>query len=559
MTRKLGWILFVMALGATASAQSGKISGYVRSATGVPQMGATVEVAAGANIPAQTAYTNNQGFFVLSGLLPGRYNVKVSAPAFLPTLRENINLHTGSSLVLNFTLNTLFEAISLFPERKQPTDDQDDWKWTLRSTSSRPVLRVVNGGAVVVAQQERDPLRARVSFIAGSQSAGFGAGSGYGTDFQVEQSLFATGTLSFAGNLAYSDGMPGGTFRAAYSRELGNGAHPEFGVTVRRLGSSGLAPRSETLQSVETSASNRMQLTSSMEMQYGAAFQSIQFAGRHSAVRPFATLDWHLTPNTLLEYRFATSLPSTRELKGFDTSPRDLTEANPRVTLEGDRGQVEKASHHEISLSRRIGRNSMQIAFFNDRISDVALTGVGIPDAVLSGMLPDIFSGTFSYNGGSLSTRGLRIVFERKLPGEVTATFDYAFGGVLDMDGHNLAWDEVRSMLQTTDAHEIAAKVAGTLPAAGTRWIASYGWTSVPGLTSVDAFNASPGQADPYLSIFVRQPLPRSRFVPGKVDAVIDVRNLLAQGYVPVLASDGNTVYLVQSARSVRGGVAFTF
>jgi hypothetical protein len=38
-----------------------------------------------------------------------------------------------------------------------------------------------------------------------------------------------------------------------------------------------------------------------------------------------------------------------------------------------------------------------------------------------------------------------------------------------------------------------------------------------------------------------------------------DLRNLLAQGYVPVLGSDGHTVYLVQSARAVSGGVAFTF
>jgi hypothetical protein len=43
------------------------------------------------------------------------------------------------------------------------------------------------------------------------------------------------------------------------------------------------------------------------------------------------------------------------------------------------------------------------------------------------------------------------------------------------------------------------------------------------------------------------------------MDAIIDVRNLLAQGYVPVLGQDGRTLYLVDSSRSVRGGVAFTF
>jgi hypothetical protein len=47
--------------------------------------------------------------------------------------------------------------------------------------------------------------------------------------------------------------------------------------------------------------------------------------------------------------------------------------------------------------------------------------------------------------------------------------------------------------------------------------------------------------------------------MPGNMEALIDLRNLLAQGYVPVMGPDGQTVYLVQSARSVRGGVAFTF
>jgi hypothetical protein len=53
--------------------------------------------------------------------------------------------------------------------------------------------------------------------------------------------------------------------------------------------------------------------------------------------------------------------------------------------------------------------------------------------------------------------------------------------------------------------------------------------------------------------------LPLSHLIPGKMEAVVDVRNLLAQGYIPIMSQDGSTVYLVQSARSVRGGVSFTF
>jgi hypothetical protein len=72
-------------------------------------------------------------------------------------------------------------------------------------------------------------------------------------------------------------------------------------------------------------------------------------------------------------------------------------------------------------------------------------------------------------------------------------------------------------------------------------------------------FNASPGQSDPYVSLFLRQPIPSMGFLTGHVEALIEVRNLLAQGYVPVMGQDGQTVYLVQAARSVRGGLAFNF
>src|SRR5947208_23802 len=91
------------------------------------------------------------------------------------------------------------------------------------------------------------------------------------------------------------------------------------------------------------------------------------------------------------------------------------------------------------------------------------------------------------------------------------------------------------------------------------RCLASYRWTNGHALSPVDWFDVSPGQADPYFSVFVRQPVPAVGFLPEHLELVVDMRNLLAQGYIPVLARDGQTLYLVQAARSVRGGVAFSF
>ena len=565
MTRRLGWLLMIMTWSAfvSASGHPAKLAGHVRNSQGVSQMGAEVELTSHASGQTVRAFTDPKGYFLIAGIVPGKYTVRVSAPSFLPSLTQNLAVQSGTSLMMNITLNTLFEAVTLLPERKKPTDDQDDWKWTLRSMANRPILRMVNGDPTVVnekGKKKEDDSHASLAFMAGSQADGFGSSGDYGTTFDLQQSLFSIGTISFTGNVGYGGfGDPGGVVRAAYKHEMADGSRPEIAVIARRFGSPYLGFHTPTLQSIETSASNTTQIAESIELQYGADLQTIQFAGRENAFRPFATIDWHLSPNTVVEYRYATSVPNMRNLKGFDTAPADLSEADPRVTMVDGRGMVEAASHHEISVSQRMGKNSVQVAAFSDHVKNTELTGVGIPEDEAGNVLPDIYSGTFSYNGGQFSTSGMRIVFERKLPHDVTATLDYAFGGVLDLNGHDIAWNDVRGLLETRNSHALTAKVTGSVPGSHTKWIASYRWMNGSALTSVDMFNVSPGQADPYLNVFLRQPLPLGHLLPGKMEAVVDVRNLLAQGYIPVMSNDGSTVYLVQSARSVRGGVAFTF
>jgi len=297
-----------------------------------------------------------------------------------------------------------------------------------------------------------------------------------------------------------------------------------------------------------------------MDVQVGGEGQAIQFLGREAnAFRPNATMDFHLGQDTILEYRYATGEPTTRASKGFDSAPADLTEASPRLTLMGGVPILENAHHHEISLLRRIGNNKLQLAYYNDRVKDPALLGVGDISSETADVLPDVYSGTFSYNGGELRAQGVRFVFRRKFADNFSATLDYAYGGVLELQPGVMDWNAVSNSLEHDWRHSAALKLNGTVPHYKTKWIASYRWTSGQTLVPVDMFNASAGQTDPFFNIFVRQPLPHFHGMPGNMEALIDVRNLLAQGYVPVIGPDGNTLYLVQSARSVRGGLAFTF
>ena len=192
-------------------------------------------------------------------------------------------------------------------------------------------------------------------------------------------------------------------------------------------------------------------------------------------------------------------------------------------------------------------------------MADPALTGVGDASADGGDVLPDIYSETFTYRGKELDARGMRVVLQRKLASDLTATLDYGYGGVLDLARVMLLCRTRAATLLCVTVTLRRRNSAARCPALETRWITSYRWISGQALTPVDMFNQSAGQADPYLNIFIRQPIPGTGFLPGHMDAVVDIRNLLAQGYVPVMGQDGRTVYLVQSARTVRGGVAFTF
>ncbi len=516
-------------------------------------MGAIVELL-GAPGHSFIVFTDAAGHYTATNLVPGLYTLKVTAPSFLPALREKIGLHAGDSLKVNIMLSTLLGVMQLGPARS--VADDEDWKWTLRSVANRPILRVLNDPTHTAEGSQAHEMSGTVAFVAGSAAGGYGTGSDMSASFNVERSMFADGQIDFSGNLAYGDTSPAGVFRAGYSHQMSDGSDPNVAVTVRRFAPSDPSLHGAALQSLALSAGDDFMLGDAVELKFGSELQAIQFLGHLSAFRPYGSVDVQLSPDALLEYAYATSRPDLRTEKGFDSAPADMSETNPRVSLLGFAPQVESAHHQEISLSERVGKTRFQIAAYSDRIANPALIGTGEVTAAGGFLLPDISSGTFSYTGPNLDTGGLRVVVQHKFAGDLTATLDYAYGGALDLSRPDVLLQNAQQWVSAQHRHAVAAKLSGVVPRTHTRWIASYRWVNGPELTPVDMFNASAGQADPFLNIFLRQPIP---FFGSHVEAVIDVRNLLAQGYVPVLGQDGQTVYLVDSARSVRGGVAFKF
>ena len=148
---------------------------------------------------------------------------------------------------------------------------------------------------------------------------------------------------------------------------------------------------------------------------------------------------------------------------------------------------------------------------------------------------------------------------ERRLSGGNQIRVSYANGDalVLAASPQPMGLTQVLASAHPRRAQTYSISLSGTLDGTGTRWRASYRWQPEATVTPVAQFDAN--AAEPYLNLHLRQPIHLRRDGTGGVEALLDVRNLLAQGYRPYLLSDGSLLVFAQDQRGISGGLAFSF
>src|SRR4029077_13937990 len=167
------------------------------------------------------------------------------------------------------------------------------------------------------------------------------------------------------------------------------------------------------------------------------------------------------------------------------------------------------------------------------------------------------------FNVGDHQNSGYSVAVTQAIGEHVSATFTYSSEGALTIQDHELVSnspDELRSMISAGRRHAGTARIRATAPRAGTHLIASYQvtgdqrWVISGNRYSTQSLRPLPG-----LNIYVRQPLPRIAALPWRMEATADLRNMLAQGYLPLNMANGQRVLLVETPRSFRGRVSLLF
>ena len=236
----------------------------------------------------------------------------------------------------------------------------------------------------------------------------------------------------------------------------------------------------------------------------------------------------------------------------------------PRVSLFEGEARVQRSTTYEVGYERKVGDWGVGVTAWSDAVRNAAFS-MAAPAGFYSAadLLPDLSSSSAVFNVGDYSRMGYMSSVSREISEAATLSLGYAYVGGLsplqdDLGGNAPA--ELRANLRTSMGHTVMARASGVAPFLGTRYTAGYlvargGWL-MPAHYSLTGRNS----LEPGLNLYLRQPIPRFYGVlPGRLEASADLRNLLAQGYLPLMTPGGRRVVLVQAPRAVRGGLSFIF
>ena len=550
-------MVVLCAAGAQADAQPNSLTGVVRDSRGTPQIGAAVELLRPDFTVVAEAYTDDRGRYRLEAILPGVYEVKASGALFLPTLRENLRVLSGSKLVVNLTLDTLYEAFRWLPAKPRQVDEpKDDWTWTLRLSANRPLLRLLQDGPLVVVTNgdgSAPTLKARVT-VRGGES-GFGDG-GIHNDFEMERAPDDGRAMIFRADLSQAE-QPSLNTMIGFEQQLAPGHTFRTVAAVEARPDIVAGPGEQGLQAVEVRSGQTISLGEAVQAEVGDDAEAVHLGEMLMANHPFATLTVR-RGNTAIAYRVSTA-PGIQQVEDLD---REAT-VEPKLAQQNGRLVMEQGLHQELGFAREAGDTHLKVTVWHERMAHAVMSGGGTitpADWAEGNLLYDESSDLLRATGGPLAGDGMLGEVEQRVNGSTWIAFDVALGEALAMSDAAPRTESLGQVLSSMKGRETpmySARVRGKIPASGTQWQASYRWQTASTLTPVDAF--ATGMPDAYMSVLVRQPIRYRRMIPNGVEALVDVRNLFAEGYRPFVSRDGSTLYFAEAARCVQGGVSFTF
>jgi hypothetical protein len=338
------------------------------------------------------------------------------------------------------------------------------------------------------------------------------------------------------------------------------------------VGVPGLDAGTAYLRTMSVSMSNKTQLTDELQFEYGMESDSVSYLSHNHYTSPYAKLTY-VFPLAEVDFTYTAGngRPDLRNAPAPESETGDLERdvaalaMIPRVSLLNNTTRVQSGQNFELGMSRALGSREIRVTAYRESVRNAALT-VSLPlegpsDPFAAAILPDLFSDTSALNAGDYHTLGYTAALTQNLGEDYHLTVSYGLTGVLvpGETGPISNDSELRDSIHATHRGALTTQASGKIRKTGTKFSGSYQFTDYRSATSGHLYATDPSHPEAGLNFYIRQPIPHTLNHLGRMEATLDLRNMMAQGYLPVALTDGRRLLLMRTPRSLRGGLSFTF
>jgi hypothetical protein len=583
------FILVSLTAGMAQSAPAGgrslaTITGTVRDNKGNPLAGALVSLLReGAKQVAKEARTDNKGNFIAK-VIPGRYGIKAIAAGFSEVVFSSVEVRASQELVYRFNLEPVGYGRTL-PERRR---DRDDVKWVLRSTQTKRSIFQIDEGDDPTVAAAGDATEEQIAAASQDASQMETAPTGPADSGTRESRIRPHGVLEtyFAGN-SYAPSYTGVNFAVAtalsdhveliFSGQTGSGDAPQRieGTTRIRVGSrhrvgvtaSGARYENPVWTSrvndqdalhgqVSLRAVDEWIVRDGIVIVLGLDYSRFIGAGEAHAFTPRVGVQYDVNARTRVKAAFASGgeedgIQSVATFEDEQVVFRNNANVFRPIAFVDGEAVLERSHRLELGIERVLDNNSnVEASMFFDTTTGRGVGLMSFPSTAFSGRGGDAFMHVANQQG---SSRGMRVVYTRRLNRVWTASAGYSFGRgqQLSSSGFSTPAELFENGFFQTGALQLAAGFDS-----GTQVRTVLRFSPEATVFAIDPFAGRLGVYDPSLSIQVTQELP-SFGLPVRAEAILDARNLLD---AQVSSENGDTFTFVgNNRRSVRGGISVRF
>ena len=569
-----------MAQSAPAGRSLGTITGTVRDNKGNPLAGALVSLLReGAKQVAKEARTDAKGNFIAK-VLPGRYGIRAIATGFSEVVFSSVEVRASQELVYRFNLEPVGYGNTL-PERRR---DRDDVKWVLRNAQTRrsifqvdegedPTIAAVTGAndrtiaddsqmetaPTGPAESSKSESRVRPHGVLETYFAGNTLAPSYtGVNFAVATPISDHVELIFSGQTGTGDAPQ----RVEATTRIRAGNRHRVGLTASGLRfespvwTSRANDQDELRGQVSLRAVDEWIVRDGIVIVLGLDYSRFIGAGGAHAFTPRVGVQYDVNARTRVKAAFASGgeedgIQSVATFEDEQVVFRNNANAFRPIAFVDGEAVLERSHRLEFGIERVLDNNSnVEATAFFDTTTGRGVGLLSFPATAFSGSSGDAFMHVANQQG---SSRGIRLVYTRRLNRVWTASAGYAFGRgqQLSASGFSTPAELFENGFFQTGALQLAAGFD-----TGTHVRTILRFSPEATVFAIDPFAGRLGVYDPSLSIQVTQDLPTFG-LPVRAEAVLDARNLLD---AQVSSENGDVLTFVgNNRRSVRGGISVRF